>query len=142
MPKARSEELRMLVVSGVEEKGLTIAAAADLFQVGTASVKRWLAQYRRTSDVRPKAVGGVRMIWIGADEKDRLIELLKTMSDATVQELADAYNERYEAGASRSAVARALIRFGITRKKSPPAPQRPKHLVSPKQEPRSRPSSP
>ena len=43
MAKALPVELRERVVQGVTEKGLTIAAAADLFEVGTASVKRWLA---------------------------------------------------------------------------------------------------
>lgn len=127
MPKARSNEIRMLVVNCVEEKGLTIAATAACFDVGTASVKRWVAQYRATRDVSPKEVGGVRKIWISEGEKDGFLELLKSMPDATVQELADAYNARYDATASRSAVARALVRFDITRKKSPSAPPRPKH---------------
>lgn len=126
MPKARSEEFRMLVVNGVEDKGLTIAAASALFEVGTASVKRWVAQYRATRSVRPKDVGGLRMVWIGADEKEQLLELVKAMPDASLQELADAYNARHDTSASRSAVSRALVRFEITRKKSLSVPQKPK----------------
>ena len=124
MPRAWSVELRVRVIKGVRELGLTIGAAAEMYDVGTASVKRWLARYRETGDVQPTPVGGVRVIWIGEEEKQRLIELVESMSDATVLELAEAYNARYETDVSRSAMSRALQRFSITRKKRASAPRR------------------
>lgn len=119
MPKAWSEELRMKAVKAVEEQGLTITAAARIFDVGTASLKRWLAKFRATGDVRADSMGGLRMVWIGVDEKPRLLALVKRMPDATVEELALNYNERYRTSVSRSAMGRALRRFALTRKKSP-----------------------
>lgn len=117
MAKALPVELRDRVVQGVMEKGLTLAAAADLYSVGTATVKRWLARFRTSGDVQPSAMGGVRVVRIGLDEKQQLLDLVEAMSDATVEELAEAYAARYETALSRSSMSRALQRFGITRKK-------------------------
>lgn len=125
MAKALPVELRERVVQGVTEKGLTIAAAADLYEVGTASVKRWLAMSRSRGDVQPLAMGGVRVVRIGLDEKQRLLDLVERMSDATVEELTEAFAERHGTALSRSSMSRALQRFGITRKKKASARPRP-----------------
>lgn len=117
MPKAWSEELRVRVVKGVEEHGFTIARAAEVFDIGTATVKRWLSLYRETGEVAPLPVGGVRFIWIGPAEESRLKNLVAETPDATAQELADAYNAEHGTKVSRSAMDRALRRLEVTRKK-------------------------
>jgi len=142
MPKAWPEELRERVVKGVKVRKLTIAEAADLYDVGTASVKRWLARFRDTGSVQPAAMGGVRVIWIGIAEKQQLVDLVDAMSDATVEELAAAYNERHGTSVSRSAMSRALLRFDLTRKKKPSAPPKRNRRASPTPERSSRNFSP
>ncbi len=117
MPKAFSEELRIRVVKGVEEHGFTIERAAEVFGVGTATVKRWLSLYRKTGGVAPLPVGGVRFMWCGPAEAPGLKNLVAKTPDATVIELADAYNAEHETKVSRSAMGRALLRFGLTLKK-------------------------
>lgn len=117
MAKALPVELRERVVQGVEEKELSIAAAADLYAVGTATVKRWLARARATGSVEPSAMGGMRVVLIALSEEQRVVDLVERMPDATVEELAAAYTEQYGTVLSRSSMTRALKRFGITRKK-------------------------
>lgn len=130
MPKPLPVEIRERVVEVVEREGLTIAEAAERFQVGTASVKRWLRRARESGSVAPDPMGGLRVVWIGADERAQLLEVVEAMADATLDELAEEYNTRHQTSVSRSALLRALQRFGITRKKSRSAPPKRKSLVS------------
>lgn len=125
MPKAWSEELRARVVKGVEEHGFTIEKAAEVYDIGTATVKRWLRRYRETGEVAPLPVGGVRFIWIGPAEEPRLKTLVAKTPDATAQELADAYNAEHGTTVSRSAMDRALRRVGLALKKKVSARPRP-----------------
>ena len=46
--------LRSRVVTAYEAGEGSYATLAEQFQVGTATVKRWVAQYRREGHVRPK----------------------------------------------------------------------------------------
>lgn len=132
MPKPLPVEIRERVVEVVEKEGATIEETARRFRVGTASVKRWLRRSRESGSVAPDAMGGLRVVWIGVDERDQLIELVKAMPDATLDELADEYNARHKTSVSRSALLRALQRFDITRKKSRSAPpKRRTHASSP-----------
>ncbi len=130
MPKPLPIEMRERVVEVVENEGLSIAAAAERFRVGTASVKRWLRRARESGSVAPDPMGGLRVVWIGEAEREQLTELVATMSDATLDELAAAYNARHGTSVSRSALLRALQRFDITRKKSRSARPRPRNLES------------
>lgn len=134
-------ELRGRVVKSVENEGLSIREAAQRFDVGTASVKRWLRRSRESGSVEPEPMGGLRVVWIGVEERQQLIDLVEAMADATLDELADAYNARHETAVSRSSLMRALKRFGITRKKSRSEPQRRKRLASPTPATRLRTSS-
>ncbi len=142
MPKPLPIEIRERVLEVVEKDGLTIESAARRFKVGTATVKRWLRRSRTTGTVVPDPMGGVRKIWVGADERQQLVDLVEVMADATLMELAEAYNARHETSLSRSALLRALQRFEITRKKSPcvPPKRRPLALLTRKR--RSSSSSP
>ena len=137
MPKPLPVEIRERVVEVVENDGLTIEEAAQRFRVGTASVKRWLRRSRESGSVAPNAMGGLRVVWIGVEERQQLIDVVEAMADATLDELAEAYNARHETSVSRSALMRALQRFDITRKKSPSAPPKRKPLGSPTRATRS-----
>lgn len=54
-----------------------------------------------SGDVQPSAMGGVRVMRIGPEEKPRLLDLVETMADATVEELAEAFAERHGTALSR-----------------------------------------
>lgn len=128
MPKPLPIELRERVVKAVEDDGLTVAEAATQFSVGTATVQRWVSLLRRSGSLEAEPMGGLRVVWIGEDSKDQFIALVSEMSDATLDELRDAYNDRYGTNASRSSILRALQRFKVTRKKKRFVPPRQKRL--------------
>ena len=53
MPSPYSVDLRVRVVESVHD-GMTYDEASAVFQVGTASVKRWVYQLRDTGKIAPK----------------------------------------------------------------------------------------
>jgi transposase len=122
--KALPNELRERALEAREREGLSIAETAARFMVGTASVKRWNKRMKSTGSVAPSPVGGVRRIWIGDDDKAKLVALVETMADATIEELRAEYNSRHDCAVSPSAMHRTLQRFDLTRKKSPSTPPR------------------
>ena len=124
MAKALPNELRERALEAREREGLSIAETAARFMVGTASVKRWSSRKKSTGSVAPTAMGGVRRIWIGENDKDKLLSLVAKMPDATIEELRAEYNALYGSEVSSSAMHRALQRFDLTRKKNPSKPPR------------------
>ena len=124
MAKALPKELRERALR--EREGLSIAETAARFMVGTASVKRWNKRKKSTGSVDPSPVGGIRYIWIGDDDRAKLVALVEGMPDATIEELRAEYNSRHNNEVSPSSMHRALQRFDLTRKKSPAMPARPK----------------
>lgn len=130
MPKPLPIELRERVVEAVVDGGLTILQAATQFSVGTATVQRWMGRLRQHGSVEAQPMGGLRVVWIGEDGKDKFLALVSEMPDATLDELKDAYNEREGTNASRSSILRALQRFRVTRKKRRFVPPKQKHPAS------------
>lgn len=130
MAKALPVELREQVLEARAREGLSIAEVAARYMVGTASVKRWEKLQKSTGSVAPLPVGGVRHIWIGADDKEKLVSLVAAMSDATIEELRAAYNALHACEVSASAMHRALQRFDLTRKKRMSTPPRRKSSAS------------
>lgn len=118
MAKALPIEIRERVLEARDE-GLSIAETAARFKVGTASVKRWSKRMKTNGSVAHSALGGVRRIWIGEEEKAKLVAVVEAMGDGTIEELRAEYNSRHDTQVSSSAMERALKRHGLTLKKSP-----------------------
>lgn len=97
---------------------MTYQATADLLDVGYATVNRVLSRYRKTKQVDPLPRGGGRTSPIHGRIADLLVQIVTTLSDATVEELTAALQKRAKISTSRSAVQRALHRLGFSRKKS------------------------
>lgn len=92
MAKPYSKDLRERVVASVEG-GLSRHQAAALFDVGVATVVRWVRQFRETGSVTPKPMGGDhRSLLVG--ERARLLERIDAVSDLTLEELRDELKER------------------------------------------------
>ena len=111
-------QVREAIVRAVLQKKLTYQATADLLNVGYATVNRVVARYRRTKSVRPLPRGGGRRSPIEGRIAELLVNIVSSMSDATVEELTAALEKRGRVTTSRSAVQRALHRLGYSRKKS------------------------
>lgn len=123
--KALPTELRERALEAKEREGLSIAETAARFLIGTATVKRWARRLKATGSAEALPMGGTRRIWIGDEDKAKLIALVESMPDVTIEELRTEYNSRHDTAVSPSAMQRALQRFDLTRKKSPS--KRPRH---------------
>lgn len=117
MAEAYPMSLRTRVVTAYEAGEGSYASVADQFQLGTATVKRWVAQRRREGHVHPKPKAGGTPSPIAGAAVDALIAEL---ADPTAGELTAAYNRRRR-GRSRvhvSSIKRALHRHDYVVKKN------------------------
>src|SRR2546428_13369603 len=73
MAEAYPEALRTRVVLAYEAGEGSYATIAAQFQLGTATVKRWVAQQRREGHVRPRSKAGGTPSVIASAELEALI---------------------------------------------------------------------
>lgn len=118
MAEPLSVDLRKRVVAAYEAGGVTRQEAADLFQVGRATVNRLVRRYRATGSVNPDPHGGGREPKFDEKGERVLRKLVKVRPDATIPELVEFYFEKVGVAVSPSTMSRALARLGFTRKKS------------------------
>lgn len=95
---------------------MTYDDAAAHWDVGRASVSRWLSLWRRTGSVDPLPMGGSRPS-LGEDEREVLKLLVHLKPDATLAELADWLEEDLGVRTNDSTLSRVLAEIGLTRKK-------------------------
>ncbi len=112
--RAYSTDLRERVVAACDAGDGTREQIAARFSVSVAWIRKLLRQRRETGSIAPKPRGGGRAAAFDAEAAVRLREAVRADDDATLVELARV------AGVSccPSAVHRALVRLGISRKKS------------------------
>lgn len=119
MGKGYSQDLRVRAVEAYERGEGTYAEIAQRFDIGEATLNRWLRLKRETGDVGHRPLGGGNPSVFDAEGLERLVAIVEDQPDATVAELQAVWNQKYGDGVSRAAVSRALGRAGFTRKKSP-----------------------
>lgn len=117
MAESHPVELRIRIVRAYESGEESYPEIAARFDVGEASVKRWVWLYRRTNSVEPSPkAGGTPSIVT----KEAIEAALAVVRDATAGELTAEFNrgrprkERVHV----SSVKRALHRYGYVVKKS------------------------
>jgi transposase len=117
MPDSHPVELRIRVVRAYESGDGSYPEVAARFDVGEASVKRWVRRHRRDGNVAPTPKGG------GTPSTVTLADLeaaLAKVRDATAGELTAEFN-RVRTRRCRvhvSSIKRALRRHGYVVKKS------------------------
>lgn len=111
-----SVEVRKRVVAAHREGKGTYAELADVFQVGEASVSRWLRLERETGSLQPKPKPG-RAPKLDEHGRGVLRELVEANNDATLAELASQLQARLGVTLVVSAVHKVLVKMGISRKK-------------------------
>jgi transposase len=117
MAEAYPVSFRVRVVEAYESGTGSYATLAERFVVGTATVKRWVAQQRRDGHVEPKPKAGGTPSPVPGATVDALIAAL---GDPTAGELTAAYN-RHRRGRGRvhvSSIKRALHRHDYVVKKN------------------------
>lgn len=117
MPRPLPREIRERVVKAYNNGEGTYAELAERFDVGEASVSRYLAAARRGS-LASKPLGGKRHEYkIGPEAEQLLRDTIKDVPDSTASELVRTLREELGLEVSPRTVLRALHRLGLTRKR-------------------------
>ncbi len=108
-----SQDLRERIIAAVERGEASLREIAELFLVNVSTVGRLVKRRRQTGSVEPSPHRGGRRPALDDGDLERLKELVRERTDATLKELRDGLG--IDCGIM--AVARALERLKITRKK-------------------------
>lgn len=112
-----SVDLRQRIVEAVEVKGMSKAAAAELYEVSRATVYRYL-DLAKEGNLSPKKVPGPAP---RLDEAacQKLLKQLEKHNDLSLEEHAEKFSEAQGVTLKKSAVGKYFARLGVRRKKSP-----------------------
>jgi len=116
MPNPYPTELRDRAVRAYEAGDESCAAVAARFEVGVASLERWLRRQRQTGTLDPLAKAGG---WKSPVDTAVLQRLVAERPDRTTDELTREYNRHTTTPrVHRSSILRALQRLGYVFKKN------------------------
>ena len=118
MPRALPTELRRRVVEAFENGEGSYKELAERFQVGEASVSRWLRRARE-GRLEPTDRHGPRLSRrkLTGEHRAFLNELIEVMPDSTAPELVACLEERFGMRVSETTVKRERRRLGYTPKR-------------------------
>ena len=85
--RAVGEDLRRRAVAAVLEKGMSAQAAGRLYEIGGASVARWVRRFRESGLVRADRLGGDRRSWRIEAERERIFRLLEAQPELGIHAL-------------------------------------------------------
>src|SRR5215210_268342 len=117
MPNPYPTPLRARAVHAYEAGHEAYEVVAARFEVGVATLQRWVRRQRTTGALDPLAKAGG---WTSPIDRALLQSLVSERPDRTTEELTRAYNQRATPAARvhRSSVLRALQRLGYVFKKN------------------------
>lgn len=111
-------ELKLLVIKAYYENDWTYSETADFFNIGEASVSRWLRELREGGNLKINYDSCGRKRKITAKGLSYLKGIIEQEPDITLGEIMEQYNKKY-ASISLSTIARAVRKkLGLTRKKN------------------------
>jgi transposase len=116
MPAALSMDLRERVLAAYRAGEGSYSTLAARFQLGVATVNRWVNRFAKTGTVAPSPHGGGKEGHLKSRLED-FKQLVGEHADATLAQLAEFASHRYGESMSPAAISRALKRARITRKK-------------------------
>ena len=117
MPGPLSVDLRVRALAAYDAGGVTQEEVAKRFNVGVASVKRWVRRRRETGGLLPgKATG--RPSKLSEEHRAVLRALVVEHPDWIRDEFADELQERCGVRVSTATIGRELHRAGFSRKKN------------------------
>ena len=112
-----SLDLRKRVVEAYLSGDSTQAEIAARFQVGPASVDRWVGRHRRTGSLAPDPMGGRRHGKMDADADAAVAKMVESDVGVTRIEIVQRLKDELGLDVSPAAVQRSLERLKLTRKK-------------------------
>jgi transposase len=116
--KPYSTDLRTRVVQAYEHREGAMRQLATTFRVSLSFVRRLIKHYRETGSVAPKPHGGGSPAKVDASGREVVQALVQAAPDATLRELCQRFEERYQASISIATMSRVLARLQLTRKKN------------------------
>ena len=109
------EKLRKSVLKYLKE--YTISETASFFELGTATVSRWKAQYKNEGTLTPAKKGGATYFIVGEEGKQFLISEVENKNDITLGELRQKYLEKFDELIGISTIHGLLKKANISLKK-------------------------
>ena len=117
MTKPLSIDLRNRLISAVEG-GMSRRSAAERFGVAASTAIKWVDQWRRTGDVRPRPQGGDKRSQRIEAHAEEILALIEEAPDITLAEIALHLDETHGLKVAQSTVWRLLDRHDMTVKKN------------------------
>jgi transposase len=117
MGKAYGIDLRRRVV-GFVERGGTLADAAERYEVGYATVVRWLRRHRESGSLDPSRIGHPPGSKLDVHEAF-LLSLFEQEADLTLEDVRERLKAEYGVEAGMGTVWRFYRSRGISFKKKP-----------------------
>ena len=111
---AHSTDLRERIINAVIHKRYTLQKAADTFDVGTATVSRYLRRYRQTGNLTPQTSPGRPSALV---DHQAWVEQSLIGNDLTHDQRCDLLFDEIGVRISRVTMCRWVQRLGSTRKK-------------------------
>lgn len=109
------EKLRKAVIKYKQTH--TIEETANFFEIGTDTVSRWYAQYKKEGTLLPRKKGGATYYVVSEEGKKFLASEVENNNDITLEDLRQKYFIRFNEDISVSAIHYHLKKLNITRKK-------------------------
>lgn len=109
------EKLRKAVIKYKQTN--TIEETANFFEIGTDTVSRWYAQYKKEGTLLPRKKGGATYYVVSEEGKKFLASEIENNNDIKLEELRQKYFNQFNEDISVSAVHYHLKKLNITRKK-------------------------
>lgn len=114
-----SVDFRSKIIEVYEEEEISIRKLAERFKVAKSFVQKLIKQYRETGDLAPKKSGGSPPRKLNSEQLIRLVEIIESNNDATLEELCELLEERTEVKVSRATMGRITIKLNYSVKKNP-----------------------
>ena len=122
MPGALSRDLRQRVVLAYDNGEGSYAELAERFQIGIATVKRWMWRRRDTGDIGTLfANNGPKPVFTTPENLELLRQVLEHEPDLTYEELAAAWSGATGLQIGRSTTVAGVRKLGFSLKKKPSA---------------------
>jgi transposase len=109
------EKLRKSVIKYLKEH--TTNETANFFELGTATVSRWKAQYKNEGILTPAKKGGATYFVVSEEGKQFLISEVENKNDITLEELRQKYLEKFNELIGVSTIHGHLKKANISLKK-------------------------
>jgi transposase len=117
MTKALSTDVRERLVAAVDG-GMWRRSAAKRFGVAASTAIKWVAQWHRTGDVRPRPMGGDKRSHRIEAHGEEILGLVAERPDITLAEIAAHLDQVHGPRVAQSTVWRLLDRHHMTVKKN------------------------